>query len=279
MKMTDLIKNMISALGQLNAELLSAHYGSTMPTPQVATTMVRRANALLRRATMDVRTAQAQQNAIEDEVGLSSEAAVLRHVARYTVQNSTLCVGPCTRVPHDQVDQIKEIAQKLYGRERVAAVRDLSHRLLTLPAHNPNNPRLCVATGIPCVAAQFRVSGDVRHTEGGKLHLTEAAERTRLAVETAQEATYTRDLAHATANSQVREMEVGTFEPRVKLNGGGRAPVSSHATVENFFRLYSLGQPVDTPDMRVALKTMATRLAPRARVRVVNDLWKRWHHQ
>jgi len=279
MKMTDLIKNMISALGQLNSELLSAHYGSTMPTPHVATTMVRRANALLSRATMDVRTAQAQQNALEEEVGLSTEAAVLRHVARYTVQSSTMCVGPCTRVPHDQVDQIKEIAQKLYGSDRVAAVRDLSHILLNLPAPNHNNPRLCVATGIPCVAAQFSASGDFRHMEGVKLRINEAAERARLAVETAQEATYTRDLAHATANSQVREMEVGTFEPRVKLNGGGRAPVSSRATIENFFRLYSLGQPVETTDIRFALKTMSTRLAPRARARVVNDLWKRWQHQ
>lgn len=274
---------MLSALGQLNSEILTSHYSPTMTPPEFVRNMIRRATALRRRAAIDAYVAHQQHNAIEEEVTLSSEAADVRHVARYTAQKNTMCVGPCVRVPHAYVRDIQHLASGLHGPERVQIVRKLARQFRELPsptAWSRDYPRLCVTTGIPCVAAQFAVSGDVRHTEGAQSKIKLSSERVRIAEETAREATYTLQMARSAGTSQVREMELNTFVPPPRLRGGSSdndASLSPHDKIRKFFHYYSLGDPpADVTDMRIALDVVSKKFAPRSRLLVVNDLWDRW---
>ena len=269
---------MLSALGQLNSEILTSHYGSTMPHPSVVSNTVRRAAALKRRAISNLHIARGQQHAIEEEVGVTQEAASMRHVSRQTAHNNTICVGPCARVPRSKVREIQTVAKRVKSTDRVVAVRDLTEILKDLPAPTPwtrDNPRLCVATGVHCAAAHFAQSGDVRYAVSACERIKEAQQRVRLAEEVYREAVYTTDFARSVGNAQVREMEVGHFQPSLK-GGADKVKLSTRPNIEKFFSMYSLGEVPDTDDIQIALDIASKRFAPRSRERVVRDLWSRW---
>ena len=273
-------KKMLSSLGQLNSEILSAHYSTSMPHPRTMSNMNRRAAALKRGASMNVRIAREQKDALVEEVGVTFDAATQRHVARHTAQKNTLCVGPCVHVPRPLVEPIQKVAARLHGRHRPAAVRDLATLLRDLPAPGGvltrDDPRLCVATGVSCAAVRFDTSGDVRSAKRMMDRVEEAHKRVRHAEEVFREACYTAEMARNAGISQVRELEVGLSG--LRLNGGGNPPASTPSNLARFFATYSLGTlpPNANADMRTALDEASKRFAPRARERVVTDLWTRW---
>ena len=270
------ISKMLSALGELNAEILSAHYGGTAPHPAATSNMVRRANALNRRAHGELRVAQDQLRAIDEDVGLARRAAITRHVARRTAHKNTMCVGPCAHVPRATVKQIRAVVPDLHGPGRVDAVARLADTLTDMPdtasTLTHDNPRLCVATGVPCAAAQFDSSSDYKYAEGSKKVVDDAKRRVHMMDEMCREARHSLDLARSVGQSQVREMEVG----HISLNGGGTAPAETPANIARFFHAFSLGDVPRTWDIRVALNSVSSRFAPRARDAVLADLQTRW---
>ena len=150
-------KRMLAALGQLNSDILTAHYDHTMPAPATISNMVRRASALKRRAHMNLSIAADQHVANEEDVEMMREAAAQRHVSRHTTQRNTMCVGPCVRVPRHLVSALQTLARKLEAEEessaRVDAVARMTSELRKLPPSSLlslDNPRLCVSTGLAC---------------------------------------------------------------------------------------------------------------------------------
>jgi hypothetical protein len=272
---------MLSALGQLNSQLLSSHYSSTMPHPSETTNMVRRAKALKDHATKNLQIAQQQQHLLEEDVAMIKDAAFMRHVARHT-QKNTICVGPCVRIPIAKVQEIQNAAIKIHGKHRVDAVRELTNIFKGLQHTNQwphDNPRMCASTGVPCVAAQIGQSDNVRRVvDMYDEYIAKGQHRVKLAEEILKEAMYTADLASSTGMSQVSEMGVGQFYPH-ELNGGDTSPESTRENIANFFYMYLPGERVpDTDNMRDALEIVSKRFAPRAREDILEDLWLRWNH-
>lgn len=267
---------MLAALGELNSEILTGHYGSTMPPPSSMSNMARRASALKRRAIINLSTARGQHNAVEEDVEILAEAAAQRHVSRHTTQKTTLCVGPCVRIPRDRVKRLVELGREVVGHGRVDAVVELTAELRRLPppSSSSDNPRLCVSTGMACSVAQFEESSDVRHVKRMD-RLGESRARLQLAEEIAREATYTHNLVRSVGVSQVRELEVGG--EGVRLGGGARAPPSTPHNISLFYKHYSLGEVPPGSDIKLSLDQTSKSFAPRARERVVRDLWLRWN--
>lgn len=271
---------MLSALGALNAELLTVHYGPTMPPAETVLNLARRAAFLKHRAREDLHTARGQQLAIEEEVELATQAAYDRHVARHTINKHTLCVGPCLRVPRAQVAAIAAVVERLHGDERTAAVSELAARLRHLSPSDTytNNPRLCVATGLPCAVAQFAQSDDVQAATAMGDRVNEAARRVRHAEEVWREACHTVELARDARVSQVREMEVSDT---AHLRGGGIPPAATHANITRFLASFGIRAPLKhehNNSMKTALDMVSKRFSTRGRERIVRDLWMRWLH-
>jgi hypothetical protein len=261
---------MLSALGKLNADLLTMYYGDEPVSAERVSKTLREANMLWRRAHANLTTAINQDRHDAEEGEMSNMAAMSRHVARHTIEPNSLCTGPCITVPRQSIHPIQQAAQGLYGPNRTHAVKQLTSELAELTS-SPTGLRLC-STGIPCVAARFDRSNDVVN-----LRETKKPNREKVATQIFKEAVHVRKLANMVATSRVRELEAGDSHfSRIELSGGGTPRVSNHDSVKQFFRQHQLGEAPDTGDIRVALNHLTDTIAPHSRQRVKIDLWSRW---
>ena len=268
-------KNMLPALGRLNADLLSAHYAPSPPESGVVCDMVRRAKALQDRAHMDCRVACAQNDALHDELELMYTAACVRHVATYVshgTTTTTLCVGPCVRVPRRHVSRLRKVFESKDVHQLTHVLRDVLNSTTTM-----EDPRLCMCTGIPCVSVQFEKSDDVKHV----VQLQKDArnnKRVLMAREIVKESNYTHELARQVASSHICELEVG--KGGETWFGGGNSGSGSGGgggpSVSDFFKTYALGVAHDDTCMKHSLDVASKHFAPRSRRAIVNDLWSRW---
>ena len=262
------------ALGRLNAKLRSVHYAENPPPEREVSGLVKEARALYLQAALDARTAENQDRLDLDNTRLSRIAAYSRHVAKHTMTPNTMCPGPCVHVPRATVPELLRELTDIHGPNRTDAVKKLSSTLSSITADTPPSaPRLCESTGIPCVAARFDQSNDVRNL------VVDSNVRSKLAAQILKEATHTRDFAMQVGASRVRELEADSaYHDRLDLDlsGGGEPRVSTHETVRAFFRQHQLGQAPDTGDIRVALNHVTNVLAPRVKTHVTTDLWSRW---
>lgn len=265
---------MISALGELNSELLTMHYGPVAPTVDAVSSAVRRATALQHQAELDLRIARGQQLAIEDEVRALEHAAVVRHVARYTTGKNTMCVGPCVYVARADVPALTALRQRVLGEQRPTAIQELATALRkTLTTQGTDQPRLCQATGLACAAARFNLSDDVRLAASMTGNVEAAARRVRHAAELVREAQHTMDLVNNTRISRIRELEI---QPeRLLFRGGQATPPSTPDRMRRFFKEVGIRAPL-VSDMKTALDRVSVQFAPRAREHIVRDLWARW---
>jgi hypothetical protein len=269
---------MLAALGQLNSEILTAHYGRSMPPTSSMSNMARRAASLKRRAHINLSIAGGQHTATQEDVAMMREAAAQRHVARHTTQMNMLCVGPCTRVPRNSVKRIQKLARELQGKTRIDVIIDLTSELRKLPPSSSlssDNPRLCVATGLACAVANFEKSSDVRHANRMVDRIQESEKRLNLAREIMQESLYTYNLVQNAGMSQVRELEIGG--EGVNLVGGGNPPSFTEENVAAFYKRYGLGKVPPGDDIRSCLEETSKKFAPRVRTRLVRDLMIRWN--
>lgn len=254
----------LSSLGNLNSELLSAHYGDTTPTVQHVQRMLKNARALHQRAQNDHNMATKQDRFNQEERNLSNHATLARHIAKHTMLPNSICTGPCLHVNKKLHDAIQPDLNEIHGPNRKHAVNSLATKLenLSHSTSSPSDPRLCEGTQISCIVGRFQDSYDYTHTPS-----TTRGEMTKQVL---QEAQYTLKMATEIANSQIRELEAG--ETQFELGGGG-VPNQSIESISDFFRVHQLGRPPNTENFRIALDSVLISVAPRAKTAVKNNLW------
>lgn len=265
---------MLSSLGKLNSELLTAYYGTTTPSTRHIEHLLKTAQSLYKRAQRDAHQAVNQDRFDEEEHGLTKQAVWARHVGKHTTIPNTICAGPCVHLSHQDLNSLLPILEDLHSdKHRPRAVNQLASQLASMsPTSNPLNPRVCEKTGIPCVV--FRVD---RNRDSDAIE-SPPPKRSPMALQVLKEAKHTLDFAKLVASSQVRELDANErkFERmEFDLKGGG-IPESNPDSIRNFFKLNQLGSVPDTGDIRVALDSVTGQIAPRAQNLVRTDLWSKW---
>jgi hypothetical protein len=267
---------MLSSLGKLNSELLTAYYGPSAPSTRHVEHMLKSAQSLYKKAQRDAHQAVNQDRFDEEEHGLTHQAVWARHVAKHTFVPNTLCSGPCVHLTHQDINSILPLLEDIGSeKHRPRAVNQLASRLASMtPTSNPLNPRMCEKTGVPCVV--FRVD---RNRDSDAIE-SPPPQRSPAALQVLKEAKHTLEFAKLVASSQVRELDAGErkFERmEIDLKGGGRREANPEA-IRDFFKMNQLGDVPDTGDIRVALDSVTSQIAPRARDSVKIDLWSKWMH-
>lgn len=256
---------MLARLGQLNSQLLVSHYAPTPSTHHQVGTLVRHADALHSAAATTVRDARSRGRVEREHAAESERAALARHIATHTLDSNALCAhGTCLHAPVHVVDQLVGAARGLHGSGRVGAIRRLTRvipRVRALLGTDPTTPRICTATGIPCVVLDML---------DGPEDSSSPDERERAALDVLSETKLTRRYAHLVARSASLEHNAGRGVRAPGDVRGGRVAVSK------FFAAHGLPAHRGGESIREAIEGALDDVAPRARERIRLDMWSRW---
>ena len=120
---------MLSSLGKLNSELLTAYYGSNTPSTRHIEHLLKTAQSLYKKAKKDAHQAVNQDRFDEEEHGLAKQAVWARHVGKHTTAPNTLCAGPCVHSTHKDINSILPILEDLYPKHKRQA-KENQHQVM-----------------------------------------------------------------------------------------------------------------------------------------------------
>src|SRR3989344_5158751 len=256
---------MVSALGRLNSQLLTAQYSPSMPSIEHALSLYKQACGLHNYGVQQVETQLFRKEQVRDEVNTQLQHAITHHISK-TWNPDALCLGPCVHISPSLVEQIKNVrdAQAL-----APLVPTLVDNAASIWAYK--HPRLCQSTGIPCAVTH------VPKIEVAQ-QLLDADHHYKLAQEVCKETEHTMELATLVLTSLLRGLEVKKVRNGDKLRGGAKLEynTSTPDQVHTFFKTNFLGPPSDEENIRASLDNVVQTYAPRARTAIRHDLWRRW---